>query len=115
MSGTRTMRGRTPARARAAQAPAISPRERLLLAGAAAAAALALAMPAYARSTAAAPRVHSIRVEAGDTLWELAVECAGPEADPRRTVDLIMVMNGLASPDIAAGSYLLVPADDSRP
>ena len=52
---------------------------------------------------------QAVRVEAGDTLWQLAGEIA-PEADLRDVVAEIVEINGLASgADIRPGDVLLVP------
>lgn len=52
----------------------------------------------------------TVRIEVGDTLWEIAREVA-PQADPREVVDAIVELNGLGSGgDIRPGDFVRVPA-----
>ncbi|NED93799.1 LysM peptidoglycan-binding domain-containing protein [Phytoactinopolyspora alkaliphila] len=51
----------------------------------------------------------SVRVDVGDTLWELALE-ANPQADPRGVVSAIVEINGLRDAgDIRPGDRLQIP------
>jgi len=52
---------------------------------------------------------HSIVVQPGQTLWGLATQVA-PHADPRATVQQIIVLNHLASTGLQAGETLSVPS-----
>lgn len=57
-------------------------------------------------------RTAPVRVQAGDTLWQLAQEI-DPGGDARRIVDAIMELNGLHSGgDIRPGDTLRVPVVD---
>jgi LysM repeat protein len=47
-------------------------------------------------------------VEAGETLWSIAVR-ERPDADPRGTIDRIIARNGLHSPALLPGQRLEVP------
>jgi hypothetical protein len=50
-----------------------------------------------------------VRVEVGDTLWQLAIDAA-PGTDPRRVVDEIVKLNGLRDGgDIRPGDTLQIP------
>jgi len=52
---------------------------------------------------------HSIVVQPGQTLWGIATQVA-PRADPRATVQQIIVLNHLASTGLQAGETLAVPS-----
>jgi LysM repeat protein len=52
---------------------------------------------------------HSIVVQPGQTLWGIATQVA-PRADPRATVQQIIVLNHLASTGVQAGETLAVPS-----
>ncbi|MQY08378.1 LysM peptidoglycan-binding domain-containing protein [Actinomadura macrotermitis] len=54
------------------------------------------------------PKVYSVVVEPGETLWEIAVR-ADPHADPRVTVRRITDLNGLSGSIIQPGQRLRVP------
>lgn len=57
-------------------------------------------------------KTESVRVEVGDTLWQLAQE-VDPEGDPRQVVDTIMELNDLRSGgDVHPGDTLTVPVID---
>lgn len=49
-------------------------------------------------------------VAAGETLWQIASQIAGPGEDVRDVVSTLMDLNGLASGALMAGQELLVPA-----
>lgn len=49
-------------------------------------------------------------VAAGDTLWEIANELAGPEQDVRRLVQDISDLSGVDAASIYPGQVLLIPA-----
>lgn len=48
-------------------------------------------------------------VQAGDTLWDLAVALS-PGADPRPMVDEIQRLNGMAASSLSVGEHVLLPA-----
>jgi LysM repeat protein len=52
---------------------------------------------------------HSIVVQPGQTLWGIATQVA-PHADPRATVQQIIVLNHLPSTSLQAGETLAVPS-----
>lgn len=52
---------------------------------------------------------HSIVVQPGQTLWGIATQVA-PHADPRATVQQIIVLNHLSSTGVQAGETLAVPS-----
>ncbi len=52
---------------------------------------------------------HSIVVQPGQTLWGIATQVA-PHADPRATVQQIIVLNHLESTGLQAGETLAVPS-----
>lgn len=54
-------------------------------------------------------RSHTVVVDEGDTLWEIA-ERVRPSEDPRKTVDEIVELNGLTGPVLEPGQELLLPA-----
>ena len=60
-----------------------------------------------ARDTGAGPTPQVHRVEAGETLWSIAVERYG--GDPRAGVWRLQEVNGLDGSTIVPGQRLLVP------
>jgi len=54
------------------------------------------------------PPAHAMVVQPGQTLWDIAREVQ-PGSDPRATVGRIIDMNALRSPQIDAGSRLILP------
>lgn len=62
-------------------------------------------------------QITSVEIQKGDTLWSIASGYISEEYDDMKEyIDEIMVSNGLASDNIKAGSYIIVPyyADTSR-
>lgn len=57
-----------------------------------------------------APKTAIVKVEAGQTLWDVAVAVA-PDEDPRATIWTIREMNHLQTSEILAGQALTVPAN----
>ena len=55
------------------------------------------------------PATRAITVQAGETLWGIAVEVA-PETDPRATIERLRELNGLGTDVVQAGQRLVVPA-----
>jgi hypothetical protein len=65
-----------------------------------------------ARTGAGSPRPSAARVyvvRPGDTLWGIAVRAAGPQADPRPTVDRLIAANHLGNSTITPGERLSLP------
>ncbi len=62
-----------------------------------------------AGTTSAPPASHSIVVQPGQTLWGIATQVA-PHADPRATIQQIIVLNHLPSTGLQAGETLSVPS-----
>lgn len=64
----------------------------------------------FSAGVAAAPTSsHSIVVSPGQTLWAIATQAA-PKADPRATVQQIIVLNHLASTQLQPGQTLALPS-----
>ena len=55
------------------------------------------------------PTTAIVIVEAGQSLWDVAVAIA-PDEDPRSTIWTIKALNGLETSEVQAGQALLVPA-----
>lgn len=56
------------------------------------------------------PATAIIKIEAGQTLWDVAVAIA-PNEDPRATIWTIKALNGLETSEVQAGQALVVPAN----
>jgi Tfp pilus assembly protein FimV len=50
------------------------------------------------------------RVRAGDTLWAIATQRLGAEADPRPLIEDIRDLNGLSTSAVVPGQVLRLPA-----
>jgi len=61
-----------------------------------------------AQADATGPTTAVVKVEAGQSLWDVAVAVA-PNEDPRSTIWTIKALNGLETSDIQAGQGLFVP------
>ncbi|MEY4901252.1 MAG: hypothetical protein RI895_1674 [Actinomycetota bacterium] len=57
------------------------------------------------------PTTAVIKVEAGQSLWDVAVAIA-PNEDPRATIWTIKALNGLETSEVQAGQALVVPASN---
>ena len=55
------------------------------------------------------PSTAVLKVEAGQSLWDVAVAIA-PSEDPRATIWTIKALNGLETSEVQAGQALIVPA-----
>ena len=55
------------------------------------------------------PKVRSVVVGQGETLWDLARRCGPRQDDPRAVVCAIKRMNGLTDGRVVAGMALRVP------
>ena len=55
------------------------------------------------------PTTEVIKVEAGQSLWDVAVAVA-PTEDPRSTIWTIKELNDLTTSEVLAGQALIVPA-----
>lgn len=56
------------------------------------------------------PTTAVVKVEAGQSLWDVAVSVA-PNEDPRSTIWTIKELNDLTSSEVQAGQALIVPAN----
>ena len=63
-----------------------------------------------AQAETAMPATAIIKIEAGQTLWDVAVAIA-PNEDPRATIWTIKALNGLETSEVQAGQALVVPAN----
>ena len=63
-----------------------------------------------AQAETAMPTTAIIKIEAGQTLWDVAVAIA-PNEDPRATIWTIKALNGLQTSEVQAGQALVVPAN----
>jgi len=61
-----------------------------------------------AQADATGPTTAVVKVEAGQSLWDVAVAVA-PNEDPRSTIWTIKALNGLETSDVQAGQGLIVP------
>lgn len=55
------------------------------------------------------PEYHQIKVEAGDTIWNLALEYGPDEMDIRAFVFQICKINQISADQLQAGQTLLIP------
>jgi hypothetical protein len=62
-----------------------------------------------AQADATGPTTAVVKVEAGQSLWDVAVAIA-PNEDPRSTIWTIKALNGLETSEVQAGQALIVPA-----
>jgi LysM domain len=62
-----------------------------------------------AGSISPSPASHSVVVQPGQTLWGIATQVA-PHADPRATIQRIIVLNHLPSTGLQVGETLAVPS-----
>ena len=62
-----------------------------------------------AQADSTGPTTAVIKVEAGQSLWDVAVAIA-PNEDPRSTIWTIKALNGLETSEVQAGQALIVPA-----
>ena len=62
-----------------------------------------------AQADASGPTTAVVKVEAGQSLWDVAVAIA-PNEDPRSTIWTIKALNGLETSEVQAGQALIVPA-----
>jgi hypothetical protein len=63
-----------------------------------------------AQADASGPTTAVVKVEAGQSLWDVAVAIA-PNEDPRSTIWTIKALNGLETSEVQAGQALVVPAN----
>jgi hypothetical protein len=63
---------------------------------------------ATATSTSSSTTFHYVTVEAGQSLWQLALEIA-PTADPREVISDVVQLNQLSSPEVQVGQRLAIP------
>lgn len=68
------------------------------------------ALVGIAANPSGAAATTSVTVGPGETLWSLAATVSAPGEDRREIVEEIAALNGLASPDLAVGQELLLPA-----
>jgi hypothetical protein len=62
-----------------------------------------------AQADATGPTTAVVKVEAGQSLWDVAIAIA-PNEDPRSTIWTIKALNGLETSEVQAGQALVVPA-----
>ncbi len=62
------------------------------------------------QADATGPATAVVKVEAGQSLWDVAVAIA-PNEDPRSTIWTIKALNGLETSEVQAGQALIVPAN----
>jgi hypothetical protein len=63
-----------------------------------------------AQADATGPTTAVVKVEGGQSLWDVAVAIA-PDEDPRSTIWTIKALNGLETSEVQAGQALIVPAN----
>ena len=63
-----------------------------------------------AQADASGPTTAVVKVEAGQSLWDVAVALA-PNEDPRSTIWTIKALNGLETSEVQAGQGLIVPVN----
>jgi hypothetical protein len=63
-----------------------------------------------AQADATGPTTAVVKVEAGQSLWDVAVAVA-PNEDPRSTIWTIKALNGLETSEVQAGQGLIVPVN----
>jgi len=63
-----------------------------------------------AQADATGPTTAVVKVEAGQSLWDVAVAIA-PNEDPRSTIWTIKALNALETSEVQAGQALIVPAN----
>lgn len=51
----------------------------------------------------------AVRVELGDTIWEIASEYGPDNQDVRKTIHQICELNEIQADDLKAGQHILVP------
>ena len=61
-----------------------------------------------AQADAAGPKTAVIKVESGQSLWDVAVAIA-PNEDPRSTIWTIKALNGLETSEVQEGQALIIP------
>jgi hypothetical protein len=61
-----------------------------------------------AQADATGPTTAVVKVEAGQSLWDVAIAIA-PNEDPRTTIWTIKALNGLETSEVQAGQGLIVP------
>jgi LysM repeat protein len=62
-----------------------------------------------AQADSTGPTTAVVKVEAGQSLWDVAVAIA-PNEDPRSTIWTIKALNGLETSEVQAGQALIIPA-----
>ena len=53
---------------------------------------------------------HAVKVESGDTIWNIASEYGPEDQDIRKTVFEICDLNEIQADELQAGNHILVPA-----
>ena len=61
-------------------------------------------------SAAQEPEYVNVRVQSGDTLWDLAKNYGPEDQDIRQTVYDICKLNSITAADLQAGQYILIQA-----
>lgn len=63
----------------------------------------------FAKSGSAGPVYESVRIEAGDTMWDIASRYAEPGTEIRAMIRQIEELNHISADFIYEGQYLIVP------
>ncbi|MBQ5960206.1 MAG: LysM peptidoglycan-binding domain-containing protein [Firmicutes bacterium] len=63
----------------------------------------------FAKSGSAGPVYESVRIETGDTMWDIASRYAEPGTDIRSLIRQIEELNHISADFIYDGQYLIVP------
>ena len=50
----------------------------------------------------------TIKIEKGDTLWELGSFCKSPDDDVRDWIKAVKELNGMSSSGLVAGDYIII-------
>ncbi|MGC2872971.1 cell division suppressor protein YneA [Ihubacter sp. rT4E-8] len=60
-------------------------------------------------SSSAMDQYHQVKIQSGDTLWEIAAEYGPEDADVRRIIHEICDINEISADSLEAGQTIIVP------